>query len=103
MPRGWPETLWPPPILNLTMKDHLNPSSKSLHRTDRPPTSSLPRRLWQSARKGTSQVSNKGDSLFLKYKENRETRSKNSRERKVSRGLKEYSHQDDAWCCILYG
>ena len=26
-----------PPILNLTMKDNLNPSSKSLHRTDRPP------------------------------------------------------------------
>ena len=37
MPRGWPETLWPPPILNLTMKENLNPSSKSLHRTDRPP------------------------------------------------------------------
>ena len=37
MPRGWPETLWPPPILNLTMKGNLNPSSKSLHRTDRPP------------------------------------------------------------------
>ena len=37
MPRGWPETLRPPPILNLTMKDNLNPSSKSLHRTERPP------------------------------------------------------------------
>ena len=65
MPRGWPEILWPPPILNLTVKDNLNPLSKSLHRTDRPSTSSLPRRLWQSARWGTSQVSNKGDSSFL--------------------------------------
>ena len=37
MPRGWPESLRPPPILNLTMKDNLNPSSKSLHRTERPP------------------------------------------------------------------
>ena len=37
MPRCWPETLWPPPILNLTMKDNVNPSSKSLHRTDRLP------------------------------------------------------------------
>ena len=40
MPRGWPETLWPPPIcyiLNLAMKGNLNPSSKSLHRTERPP------------------------------------------------------------------
>ena len=37
MPRGWLETLWPPPILNLTMKDNLNPSSESLHRTDRAP------------------------------------------------------------------
>ena len=65
MPRGWPETLWPPPILNLTMKDNLNPSSKSLHTTDKPSTSSLLRRLWENARWGTSQVSNKRDSSFL--------------------------------------
>ena len=62
-PKSWGR---PCPILNLTMKDNLNPSSKSLHRTDRPSTSSLPRRLWQSARWGTSQViSNKGYSSFL--------------------------------------
>ena len=92
MPRGWPETLWPPPILNLTMKDNLNPSSKSLHRTERPPPLLCHGDYGRVLEREQARLVIKGIASFLNTMKTEGYGRKTIGNGRLVEDLKEYSH-----------